>query len=210
MTSRTVPRPSPAGQVSEDAALVHFDFHGDDLEIVRAGAEVLVGVRAVCASLGVAFEAQIRKLKGDPSMGVIMMIIPSAGGAQETACLPIRSLPLWLATIHPSKVSAEVREKLIAYRSEAAEVLADHFIGPRRLPPAVEVPALPPASSLAIAAEDRVQALVLAVVPPLVAAMVPALTAAMATTLSPAFEMLGKRLAMIEERQTTVRVTTSR
>lgn len=118
------------GQAST-AALVKFNFRGDDLDVVTAGTEAHIGIRRVCEALGIAFEPQIRKLKTDGGEGVIMMVTPSDGGAQTTACLPIRSLPLWLATIHPSKVKLEAREKLIAYRRECAEVLADHFYGKR-------------------------------------------------------------------------------
>lgn len=116
------------------AALSRFTFQGDDLEVVTEDGSVFVGVRAICDSLGVSYQGQIEKLKSDPSQGVKMILTPSAGGPQETAFVPLRTLPLWLATIHPGKVKAAVREKVIAYRCEAAEVLADHFLGPRVAP----------------------------------------------------------------------------
>lgn len=118
------------------AALVRYNFHGDDLDVVPGDdGAVHVGVRAVCNALGVDFSTQLKKLKSDPAAGVAMIATPSEGGAQETACIPLRALPLWLATIHPSKVSPAVKKKLIRFRIEAAEVLADHFIGPRHPPP---------------------------------------------------------------------------
>ena len=114
--------------------IVKFDFQGDTLDVVQDGGDVVyVGIRSACVNLGVDFKTQLRKLKNDASQGVVMMTIPSAGGAQETACVPLRALPLWLATIHPSKVKPELREKLIAYKLEAQEVLADHFLGKRGL-----------------------------------------------------------------------------
>jgi hypothetical protein len=148
--------------------IAHFNFHGDDLEIVR-GAEVLVGIRGVCRGLGVDFATQLRKLKADSTMGVVMMPTPSPGGEQETACLPLRALPLWLATIHPSKVAEPVREKLLAYRREAADVLADHFIGPRCAilppPPVGEREALlPPAPSTALALPPSTTSILAAIV----------------------------------------------
>lgn len=118
------------------AALSLFAFQGDQLEVVTADGAVFVGIRAICDGVGIDFSTQLQKLKADPSVGVVMIPTPSAGGVQETACIPLRALPLWLATIHPGKVKAAVREKVIAYRREAAEVLADHFLGPR-LPPAL-------------------------------------------------------------------------
>jgi hypothetical protein len=107
------------------------NFHGDMLDVVPSDGQVHVAIRRVCEALGIAFEAQLRKLNDDPAMGVIMMIIPTDGGTQQAACLDVRSLPLWLATIHPSKVKPDAREKLIRYKRECAEVLADHFLGKR-------------------------------------------------------------------------------
>jgi hypothetical protein len=117
------------------ASLSHFAFQGDDLEVITSDGAVHVGVRAVCEALGVSYQGQIEKLKSDPAVGLKMILIPSRGGQQDTACIPLRALPLWLATIHPSKVKPAVREKLTRYKREAAEVLADHFLGPRVAPP---------------------------------------------------------------------------
>lgn len=114
------------------AALVKFKFHGDDLDVVPGAGEAYVGIRRVCEALGVNFAGQLVKLREDPAVGVEMISTPTEGGAQTTACINLRSLPLWLATIHPSKVKPEAREKLIAYRREAADVLADHFLGKRQ------------------------------------------------------------------------------
>lgn len=111
--------------------LIKFDFQGDQLDVVPEGEKVWVGIRRVCESLGVSFSKQLRKLKSDPSMGVAFKATPSAGGIQETACIDLRSLPLWLATIHPKRVRVDIAEKLIAYKRECADALADHFLGRR-------------------------------------------------------------------------------
>lgn len=111
--------------------IVKVRFHGDELEAIRDGGDVYVVVKRVCEALGVAHQSQLERLKADPSIGVTMIVTPSAGGDQETACIALRDLPLWLAKMHPSKVSASVRAKLIIYQRECAEVLANHFFGPR-------------------------------------------------------------------------------
>lgn len=51
------------------------------------------------------------------------MTIPSEGGAQETLCMPLRKLPGWLMTIHPTRVKPEIREKIIQYQNECDDVL---------------------------------------------------------------------------------------
>lgn len=116
--------------------LLSFRFHGDDLQVIPAEGTITIVIRRFCEALGLAFWPQLRKLKSDPSISVTMMVMQVSGDDQrrEVACLDLRSLPLWLATIHPSKVAPELREKLVAYKREAAESLAEHFLGRRGHP----------------------------------------------------------------------------
>lgn len=80
--------------------MVTFNFHGDQLDVVPYRRTVHVVIRRVCKVLGVAFEAQLRKLRNDPSICVIMMVTQNHGDDQRraVACIDHRSLPLWLAT----------------------------------------------------------------------------------------------------------------
>jgi hypothetical protein len=112
------------------AAIERFDFHGDELDVAREGDVLWVSVRRVCDALGVAANMQIAKLKGKPWAGGMMIISPSDGGPQSTFCLPLRALPMWLATIEPSRVAESVRAKLERYQVECADALADYFFGP--------------------------------------------------------------------------------
>jgi hypothetical protein len=119
-------------KVQQTAALVKFNFHGDELDVASGDGVAHVVIRRVCEHLGVDFSSQLAKLKSDPSAVVAMIPTTGPDGKNyETACLDVRSLPLWLATIHPSKVKPAVREKLVRYRRECADVLADHFLGRR-------------------------------------------------------------------------------
>lgn len=119
---------------TDSASLVKFNFHGDELDVVPGDGEAHVVVRRVCEALGVAFQPQLEKLRNDQSVVITMIVTTGPDGKRyETSCLDVRSLPLWLATIHPSKVRASVREKLVTYKRECAAVLADHFLG-RRVP----------------------------------------------------------------------------
>lgn len=113
--------------------LVKFNFRGDELDVIAEAGEAWVSVRRVCDALGIAFSPQRTKLAHDASVSVTMIVTQATGDdqAREIFCVSVRSLPLWLATIHPSKVSPAVRSKLVAYKREAADVLADHFIGRR-------------------------------------------------------------------------------
>jgi hypothetical protein len=93
----------------------------------RMDGEVRVSVRAVCDALDVNFSSQLAKLKKKPWAGVALIAIPSPGGAQLTATIPLRALPMWLAGLSTTKVKPALRPRLERFQLEAAEVLARHF-----------------------------------------------------------------------------------
>ena len=142
--------------MSTSANVVQFPFDGDELHVVPGEGQAHVILRRVCEALGLSYPAQLTKLKNDPSVCVAMIATQMPGDDQrrEVACLDVRSLPLWLATVHPSKAKPGVREKLIRYRREAAEVLADHFLGKRAREP--QARGMTPAEVLALVDERAV------------------------------------------------------
>ncbi len=110
--------------------LVHVQFCGDDLRAVRDGDDVWVVVRPVCEALRLATDAQRNKLKTKPWATTSMNdVVAEDGRIRELFCIHIDSLPMWLATIEPSRVGAEVRPKLEAYQTRCAQVLRDYFFG---------------------------------------------------------------------------------
>lgn len=112
--------------------IIKFNFHGDSLDVIQDAGDVWVSVKRVCDVLGVAEQPQYAKLRGNQAATTtIIVAVADDGKNRAMLFISVRSLPLWLATIHPSKVSDGAREKLIAYQREAAEVLADHFLGKR-------------------------------------------------------------------------------
>lgn len=112
--------------------VVPFTFDGDELQVAQEGDRVLVVVRRVCEVLGVDANTQQKRLRNDPSVTTVKLTVVAEDGKQrEMLCVDHRGFPLWLAKIHPSKVRPELRPKLVRYQREAAEVLAEHFIGPR-------------------------------------------------------------------------------
>lgn len=109
-----------------------FNFQGDNLEVVRQGDDLFVSLRAVCSALGLDHAGQGVKLAKREWATVAMIATVGADGRdREMTGVHLDTLPLWLATISPSRVAASVRPKLIAYQKEAARVLADHFLGRR-------------------------------------------------------------------------------
>lgn len=92
----------------------------------------LVVVAPIAASLGLDWSAQFRRLKRNPVLkeGLAIMAIPSAGGPQDSICLPLNRLSFWLATISADRIAdADTRAKVILYQKEAADALHRHFFG---------------------------------------------------------------------------------
>lgn len=123
--------------------MVKFNFHGDDLDVVTIGSAVHVSIRRVCEVLEVDFSSQLAKLK--KHRWAVMVMIPITGPdgkTYETACVDLRTLSMWLATITASKVKEAAREKLERYQAEAADVIAAHFFPPGPGLAKVDAPAL--------------------------------------------------------------------
>jgi phage antirepressor YoqD-like protein len=63
--------------------------------------------------------------------------IPSAGGPQEAICLPLSRLGFWMATITADRIpDPAVRQRIIVFQKEAADVLHRRFFGTLATPPA--------------------------------------------------------------------------
>lgn len=113
-------------------ALVPVPVCGDVLYAGRDERGVVqVSVRAVCRVLGIAPNMQIERLKRKPWAGGIVTISPEG---QDTFVIPLRALPMWLATVQASRVREEARPTLERFQCEAADVLAAYFLGGAALP----------------------------------------------------------------------------
>lgn len=112
-------------------ALARVPFRGGHLLAAQVDGEVFVPLLPVCEALGLDPSSQLAKLKRKPWATVVMnTMVAGDGKARQLAAVDLRSLPLWLATIEPSRVRPEAREALVAYQREAAEVLFKHFLAP--------------------------------------------------------------------------------
>jgi hypothetical protein len=110
--------------------IVEVPFHGDVLAAARIDGEVLVVVKRVCESLALHHRAQLAKLKTQPWSGVRMISTPDLRGrSQRIACVPLKVLPMWLATIEASRVAPHARAKIERYQLEAADALYAYFFG---------------------------------------------------------------------------------
>lgn len=109
------------------SALIPVPFHGDTITCIETPDGEFVAVKPICERLGLAWQTQHRKLTANPRWGVTILMIPSAGGAQEMTCIPVTKVFGWLGTITANRVKPEVRPMLERYQAEADMVLDRHF-----------------------------------------------------------------------------------
>lgn len=106
------------------ANLLPVAFHGDTLYLVEIEGEPFTPARPICEAIGVAWSGQHEKLTINPKRwGVRYTLTPTAGGDQQTICIPVRKLSGWLASINAAKVKPEIREKMEAYQDECDDAL---------------------------------------------------------------------------------------
>lgn len=112
-------------------------FMGAELLAVRNGSGIWAAVRWMCGGIGLSktqTNSQVEKIKEDKvlSKGYGNFRIPTNGGFQETLCLKLDFLPLWLAKISITPTmeaeTPELAEKLMEYQLKVKDVLAAAFL----------------------------------------------------------------------------------
>ena len=106
-----------------------IDFHGDRLFVFEREGDRYVAMRPIVEALGLDWSAQYRRICRDEVLaeGIAMMATPSAGGSQETLCLPLDLINGWLFGVDASRVRPELRDKITLYRRKCYRALALHF-----------------------------------------------------------------------------------
>ena len=114
--------------------LVTVDFHGQSILATTIEGKPYVAMKPIVENIGLQWEAQQKRIQRNPVLkaAMSMMDIPSAGGVQQTTCLPLSMLNGWLFGVDVNRVREEIRPKLIRYQRECFEVLAQHFMPAQR------------------------------------------------------------------------------
>lgn len=135
--------------VSQDKqTVVTVTFYGTELVTIKVGDGVFVAMRPVVEGLGLSWSSQAQKLnQNKDKYGCVVINTPSAGGAQEALCIPLRKLNGWLFSVNPMKVKREIREKLIRYQEECFAALYSYWhngiaVNPNAIPDAPTGPTL--------------------------------------------------------------------
>lgn len=108
-------------------------FQGVDLTVIP-GADAdstLVAVKQICEHLGIDRRAQQRWIQANyPRERWGYTALPSAGGPQQTFCIALSHLGLWLASIEVNKVRADRQEALRRFQERCAQVIYQDLFGP--------------------------------------------------------------------------------
>lgn len=114
---------------------ISVPFYGSTLLIVEHNGEPFTPMKPLVEGMGLAWEAQLRKLKGSAGRwGVTKMIIPSIDKHNSMTCLPLRKLFGWLQTLSPNKVKPSIRDRVIRYQNECDDVLWQYWAAETRQP----------------------------------------------------------------------------
>jgi len=122
---------------NQSLTVKQVNFNGDNLLAVKDNStgKVHVAVYYVCKGLHLT-EGQMKNERSRIQDDIVLskggrkIILPTNGGAQETLCIDLDFLPLWLAKINANIMSdTEVQDKLIEYQLKAKDVLAAEFLG---------------------------------------------------------------------------------
>lgn len=105
----------------------HLPFHGDQIDTIQDKDGAWVSLARCCSHLGIGLENQRKKLRSKPWAQMKTEKVETSGGNQNVALIHADSLPMWLATIEPSRVAEAARPILEAYQMEAAKTLADYW-----------------------------------------------------------------------------------
>ena len=116
-------------------------FMGCDLMAAKAeDGTIYAGVSYICNGMGMS-EGQVKaervRIRNDSvlSKGGRNFVLPSGGGSQETLCLELDYLPLWLAKISITPTmkaeNPQLAERLVQYQLKAKDALAAAFL-PKR------------------------------------------------------------------------------
>ncbi|OZE04373.1 hypothetical protein CH249_25920 [Rhodococcus sp. 05-2255-3B1] len=87
-----------------------------------------IAIRPMCERLGIDVQAQQRKLdQAEWACTALKAVHDASGRTQQMVMIDADHLPMWLASIQPSRVDQSIRQALITFQREATRALRDHF-----------------------------------------------------------------------------------
>jgi hypothetical protein len=120
------------------------------LAFVLPSGQIAAAFRMICNMLGVDHRRQVRRVQADSAIAehLLLVKVEIVGATQEMNVIVAEAIPLWLASIHESKVAPEARETLAEFQRVAVETLRAFFFPETREPPKHSAPPKPEAQPL--------------------------------------------------------------
>lgn len=102
------------------------------LAIKGSDNNIYVALKKICFDLGLEWSSQLQKIKrkGVLTKGMVTLNIPynNQGNFQNTTCMNVDYLPLYLSTIEVNMCKEEIKEKLLDFQLKAKDILVKAFI----------------------------------------------------------------------------------
>jgi P22_AR N-terminal domain len=101
-------------------------FYSDDLLAVQqSDGTILVLFAKLCENLGLNRESQVRRIQRHAvlSKALVSLVVQTSSGVQTALCLRLDMVPLYFSGIQVERVKPHLREMLLRYQGEAADVL---------------------------------------------------------------------------------------
>lgn len=104
-------------------------FHGGDVLAAQIDGKTHVVLRPAVEQLGLDYSSQLRKLKAKSWACVVnlTMQLPGDSQSRDHAAVDVRTFLMLMATINEKQVAAHVRDVLVAYQNEIADVIEAYF-----------------------------------------------------------------------------------
>ncbi|CAI1919145.1 phage antirepressor N-terminal domain-containing protein [Serratia marcescens] len=106
-------------------SVISVPFHGSTLYIVKHQGKPYVPMRPVVVGMGMDWQRQRAKLKGQFNTHIKKLTILPSVDSQPTTflCLALNNFSDWMQTVCPNKVKPQIRDKVIQYQCECHELL---------------------------------------------------------------------------------------
>ncbi len=108
--------------------LIHIPFHGDEILAIDVDGKPYIVVKPAVESIGLDYWAQIRKLRERSwATTAPKAVVAADGKVRDMVTCDVRTFLMLLATIDENRVAADVKDRLVAYQAEVADVIEAYW-----------------------------------------------------------------------------------
>lgn len=108
--------------------IVRIPFSGNEILTTQVDEKPFIVFRHAVESLGLDYSGQLRKLQSRSwTNRRDITTVAADGKTRSMVAVDVPTFLMWLATVNETKVSDDVREKLIAYQSESTDAIYGYW-----------------------------------------------------------------------------------